>query len=410
MPSVVLTEAIIREANPPTILWDIEVSGLGCRLHPTGRKVFVLQYRLPDGQQRRMGLGPVGLPFNVDTARHHARGLLLQVMQGVDVAEARKGAYTPKRASGRTIEVAWAEFVARYLEAKKLSASYVTVSKIQFRKYVLPHWEGKDIRHITRRDVIALLDGIMDEGKGITANRVLGIVRKLFNWCIQRTYLDANPAHLVDKPAPEDPRERILDDRELALLWRASGELRYPWGPFYRLLMLMPNRRTEIGEMRWQDVNLAAATWTLSASQTKNKSAHVVPLSDQAVDVLASVPREGEWVFTTTGRGPITNYYDGKRRFDAQVARVSDGELISFVNHDLRRTCATFLGDNDIAPHVIEGVLNHKPQGVTRRVYNRSQYLPARREALALWAQHLLGLVERYHPVPTPAVRRSRKR
>jgi integrase len=407
MPRILLTEAAIRKAKSPrsdtTILWDTALPGFGCRLHPSGRKSFVLQYRLPDGQQRKPSLGPVGRPFSLADARDHARGLLKQVAQGRDPAlealpaaqrkEQRANTHKP---GATTIEAVWAEFVRRHLEAKERSDSYIQHSEGHFRNYVLPRWRGRDISSITRKDVIALLDRIVDQGKGVTANRVLALVGRLFAWCVERDMLENNPASRVAKPGAEHRRDRVLDDRELALVWRAASEVRYPWGPFFQMLLLTGQRRSEVARMRWVDVRWSDAEWHLSASQTKAHRALIVPLSPLAQNVLLALPgsgwpangSHGTWTFTTTGRGPIRNFDDAKNLIDASL-----GETVAKWNiHDIRRSVATGLAKLGVLPHVIEAVQNHAPQGISRQVYNRYSYGKEKREALELWAQHVAGL------------------
>jgi integrase len=407
MPRILLTEAVIRKAKSPrsdtTILWDTALPGFGCRLHPSGRKSFVLQYRLPDGSTRRPGLGPVGLPFSLDDARDHARRLLKQAALGRDpalevasVARPSEHKVNERACSATTIEAVWAEFVRRHLEAKERSDSYIQHSVGHFRNYVFPRWRGRDIRTITRKDVIALLDGIVDQGKGVTANRVLAVVGRLFAWCVERDLLENNPASRVGKPAAEHRRDRVLDDVELALVWRAASEVRHPWGPFFQMLLLTGQRRSEVARMRWADVRWADGEWQLSASQTKAQRAHVVPLSTLAQNVLVALPgsgwptngSNGPWAFTTTGHGPIRNFDDAKNLMDGRL-----GETVAKWNiHDIRRSVATGLAKLGVLPHVIEAVQNHAPQGISRQVYNRYSYAKEKREALDLWAQHLAGL------------------
>jgi integrase len=377
-------------------LWDTALPGFGCRLHPSGRKSFVLQYRLPDGSTRRPGLGPVGLRFSLDDARDHARGLLKQVAQGRDPDRREEQSANIHAPGATAIEPVWAEFVRRHLEAKERSESYIQQSKGYFQNHVLPRWRGRDISSITRKDVIALLDRIVDQGKGVTANRVLALVGRLFAWCVERDMLENNPASRVAKPGAEHRRDRVLDDGELALVWRAAGEVRYPWGPFFQMLLLTGQRRSEVARMRWVDVRWPDAEWHLSASQTKAQRAIIVPLSPLAQTVLAALPgfgwpanaSQGPWTFTTTGRGPIRNFDDAKNLIDARL-----GETVAKWNiHDIRRSVATGLAKLGVLPHVIEAVQNHAPQGISRQVYNRYSYAKEKREALDLWAKHLASL------------------
>src|SRR5262249_56856173 len=116
-------------------------------------------------------------------------------------------------------------------------------------------WRGGDLRTITGRDVIELLDAVVDEGKPVAANRTLAAVRKLFNWALQRGIIEASPVALVEMPGPERKRERTLAADEIRAVWAASGELGYPFGHFFRMALATGQRREEVAQMRIVDTD-----------------------------------------------------------------------------------------------------------------------------------------------------------
>lgn len=117
----------------------------------------------------------------------------------------------------------------------------------------------------------------------------------------------------MDKPKAEAARERVLTMDELARVWRAAGLLGYPAGPWARVLMLTGQRRSEVAGMRWADVDLEAGTWTLTASHTKAKRAHLVPLPAAALAIIRDLPRIGDYVFGTTANTPMRGFAREKR-------------------------------------------------------------------------------------------------
>jgi integrase len=155
-----------------------------------------------------------------------------------------------------------------------------------FDQHVLPRWGDRDIRTINRRDVVALLDRVVDDGKPVLANRVLAAVRAMFSWAVRRGILEASPATLVERPAAEKPRERTLSADEIATLWPHIVALGYPFGSFFQMALATGQRRDEVARMRWADIDTDERTWTLSGKQTKPRRAHVVPLSPIAWDFL----------------------------------------------------------------------------------------------------------------------------
>jgi integrase len=113
-------------------------------------------------------------------------------------------------------------------------------------------------------------DSIVDRSAPILANRALALFRRLCNWAVERGIVDTSPCDRVKAPAPVVSRDRVLSDEELKSLWRACDRLGWPFGPLFQLLILTGQRRSEIAEMRWSEIDLAAATWTLPRERVKS--------------------------------------------------------------------------------------------------------------------------------------------
>jgi integrase len=217
----------------------------------------------------------------------------------------------------------------------------------------------------------------------------LSAVRKLFAWSLERDILTANPAAGVRPIAREVSRDRMLSDGELRAFWRATGELRAPWGPFYRMLCLTGQRLSEVARMRWCDVDVDRAVWTLPRELTKTDCRHEVPLSPPALEILAAMPRLGPFVFTT-GDKPISGFTGAKAALDEAMP----AGTAPWTNHDLRRTFATVSARLGIAPHVVEKTLNHASGSIrgVAAIYNRHGYDAEKRRCLDAWGRHLIGL------------------
>jgi len=133
------------------------------------------------------------------------------------------------------------------------------------------------------------------------------------------------------------------------------------------------------------------AMWELPGSRSKNRRAHQVPLPPLAVEIIASVPRieNCPYVFSITGRAPISGYSKKKRELDKVMGKPKPWRL-----HDLRRTAVTGMAELGIRPDVIELCVNHV-SGVRRGVagtYNKAELLDERRKALRRWALRIEGL------------------
>jgi integrase len=307
-----------------------------------------------------------------------------------------------------TVAAISASFIARHARANTKPSSAEQTERI-FRRYVLPKWGERRVQDITRRDVIDLLDGIVDRGAPIAANRALAVVRKFFNWALDRSIIETSPCIRVGQPAEDRSRDRVLSDEELRLVWLAAERVGWPFGPLIQILMLTGQRRNEVAGMSRTELRDAGALWTIPGERTKNGVANDVPLADMAQTILANVPRiaRSDFVFTPLGIKPISTFSRGKERLDALMLAIAhedatearqDASAVTLAPwriHDLRRTAASGMARLGFPIHVIEAVLNHRSGQISgvAAVYNRHSYLPEKRRALEAWAAHVTGLV-----------------
>jgi hypothetical protein len=140
----------------------------------------------------------------------------------------------------------------------------------------------------------------------------------LFTWCVAKRKLDRSPVAGLEPPQAATARDRVLEDGELALFWKATETLS-PWHrACLRLLLLTGQRLREISDLR--DDEIKGDVIALAGQRTKNKKAHVIPLSALAREVLAGVPRVEDCPFVfSMGRVPISNWHRVKLQLDAEM-------------------------------------------------------------------------------------------
>jgi integrase len=136
-------------------------------------------------------------------------------------------------------------------------------------------------------------------------------------------------------------------------VWRSAEGLGWPFGRAVQLLALTGQRRSEVAEMRWKEIDFEARTWTLPRERAKNDQAHTVPLSDPVIAILTSVPRvagNGGYVFSTRGEAPISGFAKAKERLDNALP----ADMPAWTLHDLRRTFASGCARLGVDLHVVE--------------------------------------------------------
>jgi len=251
-------------------------------------------------------------------------------------------------------------------------------------------WGSRRLANITDTDIIAALDGISARTP-ILANRLHAVLHKLFDWARSKKLLvTANPCVGIERPAKEQSRDRVLEDKELRKVWLAADKLGHPYAGIVKLLILTGQRRNEIAGLRWSEID--ESVLHLPAARTKNGLAHDVPLSAPAQAVISNLPRiaDADLVFTIK-RQPITGFSRMKERLD-KASGVTHWTL-----HDLRRTVASGLQRLGVRLEVTEAVLNHR-SGSTAGivgVYQRHDYAAEKADALARWADYVDALVSR---------------
>jgi integrase len=355
--------------------YDATQHGLGIRVSPSGRKTWFVMCRV-SGRQTRFTIG-----------RYPEIGLAAVRQEAARLLEDLASGKRPKRTPTATFASVMVDWLARD-QSRKRSAD----EKLRaLTRDVLPRFGTLPIGAITRSDVRLLLDSIVDRGAVIHANRVLAYLRRLFNWAVEREIVETSPAEMIKPPTSERSRDRTLTHNELIRVWVALADIPEPFGPFFRMIILTGQRRSEVANARWSEIDLADAEWTIPANRSKNAKAHIVHLSQPALGILSGLHRtEGsDLVFTTTGSTPISGFSKAKARID-EVSGVS-----AWTIHDLRRTFATLAtGELEIQPAVVDKILNHSSGAVTgvAAVYQRHAYLEQRRKAMDAWGRYVEGL------------------
>jgi integrase len=216
---------------------------------------------------------------------------------------------------------------------------------------------------------------------------VLAVIRKMFNWHAARDerFLSPLVQGMTRTSLTARARDRVLSDDEIRNLWRALEHVPYPFGPFVKLLLLTAQRRDEVAHMRWAEID--GNLWVIPRERYKNGRANAVPLSDSVQRILSSIPRTSEYVFTTTGRTPISGYSKAK----AAVDKASG--VGSWRFHDLRRTARSLMSRAGVSSDIAERVLGHAIPGVAG-VYDRHSYTPEKRQALEKLADAIARLID----------------
>lgn len=338
------------------IRWDEQLPGFGVRVYPSGKKSFVIQYRMPG--QRRSGfktLGQYGV-LTLDQARKKARRLLADILDGADPTHDRPAPDTTVKQFGKVYIQDYARVAKKtwYDDERRLA------------KHIVPQL-GRSILAEVRRPDVARLHQSISRSAPTEANRVLALVSHLFTKAEEWGYVPEghpNPARGVQKNK-EKPRDRWLKEDEVRRLMEAVSEETDPYVQGAVLLYLLTGlRKIELLALRWPDIDLERME--LRLPDTKSGRPHVVHLSAEAAHVFRLLPHQqgSPWVFP--GRSD-----DHRKDIKGQWERVrKKADLEDVRLHDLRRTVGSWLAQQGTPIQVIGKILNHSHPAVTA-VYAR---------------------------------------
>jgi len=321
--------------------------------------------------------------LGIEQARAAAKKALGAVALGQDP----QGDKVVRRAKDKTT---LRSVVDEYLAVKQARpATMVEATRYLTGVYLRP-LHAMPIDQVTRKDVAAQLVVIARKNGKVTARIARATLSAFYAWAMRMGIVESNPVIGTEQPDEGKPRERVLNDHELAAIWSACAN--DDFGRIVKLLALTGARRTEVGGMAWREINLDEGTWTIPATRSKNARAHTLPLMPMALAVIKGVPRRAsrDQLFGDRSEAGFSVWNYRKIALDA-ASGVNGWTL-----HDIRRTVATRMADIGIAPHIIEQILNHQSghRAGVAGIYNRSSYVREVRAALALWEDHIRSLVE----------------
>jgi integrase len=378
------------------LVFDDALPGFFIRKFASGKASYGVKYAVGT-QQRRLTLGAV-VPGVLAEMRKKASHVLARARLGHDVVGA-------KLAAAGKCTVTLGEVVPRYLAAREgelRPKSYVETQRYLERAWQPLH-EGA-IDAITRQTIVAVIDDLARNSGKVAADRARLALSGLYAWSIDRGYCETNPTMTIKARAPQSSRSRVLTQVELVAVWNAC--LDDDHGRIVRLLILTGQRKTEIGDLEWVEIDTDKRQIELPEARTKNGRAHIVPLSDEALAILSGVERKkGRDLVFGKGVGGFSGWSKAKGELDERLSKAraqaahkaGDKPMHAWTLHDLRRSFVTHISEHGFAqPHVVEAIVNHisgHKDGVAG-IYNRAAYAAEKRQALEQWGAHVAALIE----------------
>jgi integrase len=408
--------------------------GFGIRVHPSGTMTFFYQYKI-DGKRRFMSLGNYPTTklkeardlYQAEVSK--VKALRRGSADGVDPVAEKKLKQEKRIAEDAALSQAMtvSKLCEEYVEkhAKKFKRSWQEDKRI-LEKEVVPLWGKRKAQDIKKRDIILLLEAIVERGSPGMANNTFKIIRKMMNFAVEKDILLFSVATGVKLPAPQNARERVLTQYEIKIFWDnletafISENIRRA----IKLILVTAQRPGEVIGMHTKEID--GDWWTIPSERSKNGKSHRVFLTASAQDLIEqSVTR-----IKAVRKIPLEQEYEGhifpcphktkeksadRHAVSRAIAKnlawpltddkgnplyLKDGSLATenrlgvehFTPHDLRRTAATFMAQSGEMDEVIDAILNHAKHGVIK-VYNQYRYELEKQKALESWERKLNSII-----------------
>jgi integrase len=368
-----ITKASVEALKPGDFIWDTLLTGFGCKCTAVGKRVFIIQYRLPsDGSRdkprsktapRRYTLGPLGEDFTADQARDKAKTVLGGVRDGLDPGEVLQ-----QKRDVPTLEEFAKTYHAKRLERSKRRRDKKERSKEEdnrnLKLHIIPKLGKKKLADITT-DVVDELHTSMSSTP-IAANRCLALLSHMFTIAMAAKDMPrgANPCATVTK-FDEEGRERFLSRAELSRLGealRAAEKTEHPSAvAAIRLLILTGCRLSEILTLQWDFIDFDGQCLRLPDSKTGRK---IVPVAAAAMEVLKGLKAEKDNPFALIGAKAGSRFV-GLQRPWQRIRKAAELEDVRL--HDLRHSFASVAASGGEGLPVIGKLLGHKQAVTTQR-------------------------------------------
>lgn len=408
--------------------------GFGISVQPSGTMTFFYQYKI-DGIRRHMSLGNYPATKIKDArdlyqaAASKVKALRRGSADGADPVAAKKLKQEKRIAEDAALSQAMtvSKLCEEYVEkhAKKFKRSWQEDERI-LEKEVAPLWGKRKAQDIKKRDIILLLEAIVERGSPGMANNTFKIIRKMMNYAVEKDILMFSVATGVKLPAPLNTRERVLSQDEIKVFWDnletafISENIRRA----IKLILITAQRPGEVIGMHTKEID--GDWWTIPSERSKNGKSHRVFLTASAQELIE---QSTTWI-KKVRKIPSEKKYDGyifpcphktkeksadRHAVSRAIAKnlawpltddkgnhlyLKDGSMATenrlgvehFTPHDLRRTAATFMAQAGEMDEVIDAILNHTKQGVIK-VYNQYRYELEKQKALETWERKLKSII-----------------
>ncbi len=386
-----LTDIQVNKSRPKDKNFTLfDGGGLFLLITSTGGKLWRFKYRF-EGKEKLIALGAYP-DISLAEARERRLDARNKVANGIDPSEVRRVQREEEALSQLTFEMVAREWFGKNEPVWSDSHRRTVMGRLEL--HVFPDIGSRPINDIKRVEIVTLLKKIDDQGISETADRIKNYTERIFRYALNNELISANPAtsfkDIVSKRV-EKHHAAITKPIEFGGLLRAIDDISASFTVkcALKIAPMVFLRPSELSHAEWKEFDLDNAEWNIPASKMKMKEAHLVPLSRQVVALLREVHQltgNSEYVFPSirTNKRPMS-----------EVALLAALRRMGYTKeemttHGFRASARTIMDEVlHIRVDLIEHQLAHEVKDANGRAYNRTAFLPQRREMMQKWSDYL---------------------
>ncbi len=399
-----LSDKEIRAASPQEKSYKLfDGGGLYLEVPPKQKKRWRLKYRF-EGKEKTLSLGtyPDVSLKDARKKREELKALLAQAMDPSSLRKEKKESIEKEKIeSANTFSKSALEYI-EHLRPERNEKYWRSVEHA-FHRDVFPIIGEKNIREVTPRDIIQVLEHIKMRGAIETAHRLFTQISKVFQFAVSYGHAERNPCNDMDKrhilqAVRAKHYATITEDNQIGKLLYDLNKYKGDYATRMALCFApyVAVRPHNIRYSRWKEIDFENKVWRIPAEEMKTKREHLVPLTDTVLALLTEMHRfsgDGEYIFPSSIR---RNQPLSETTLNQALRRMGyDNKKI--VTHGFRAMFSTIAHEKSpFRSEVIEIQLGHKIGSEVSRAYNRAQYLQERKELMQWWSDYLDEQKERH--------------
>lgn len=368
------------------------VSGLMLVVKETGARSWIIRTMI-GGKRRSHGLGPYP-EIGLKDAHDRARIIKKRIEEGIDPIEEKRAKRSALKKQSMSI-MSFSE-AARQCHKKKAlefkNAKHIDDWISSINRYADPIIGDMPVSEIELPQILAVLEPIWTE-RTETANRLRLRIEQVLNWAKVSGYREGlNPArwagHLSEilaKPSKikKETHFKALPYKDIGAFMVALRKRPAMAARALEWIILTACRSGEARGATWEEINLREKVWVIPAERMKMGQEHRVPLCDDAIRLLESLPRfEGSpYLFTAARGGQLS---------DMAISMLCRRMGVDAVPHGFRSTFKDWCSEQTAFPDMVsEMALAHGISNEVQAAYRRGDLFEKRAKLMDVWAEYL---------------------